>query len=145
MGDYPDSSMIAFLPKSAPWVKQDLPHLTLVYAGEISESDAELKSELIFNAAVIAMLLPKFQLKAKSLEIFGEEDKVDVLTFEPTTNLLKARQLVKEYNASQHKIYKPHVTIGPAQDRSGLVLPHLVEFDRIMVGWGDERYEFELQ
>ena len=145
MGDYPDSSMISFLPVEASWVKQDFPHLTLVFTGEIDEAPKTLRSELLFNTAVLAMTMQPFLLEPQGLKIFGDgDDKVDVLTLALIPELAKARELVDEYSKSIHKTYKPHITIGKVGSAKGVRLPDEVVFDRIALSWGDKHEIFDL-
>lgn len=135
--------MVAFLPTFSDWCKQDLPHMTLVYAGTIDKLRPTDFNTLAKDTASIAMLSPSFALRVMGVEVFGDEDKVDVLSFLPTPELLAMRRMVESWNASQHP-FNPHATIGP-QGSAGIDIPKYVNFDRIMVGWGDERLTFWLK
>lgn len=136
--------MIAFLPTTSEWCKLDLPHMTLVYAGTTDTRTPSDFSALAKDAATIGLLFQPFALKVMQLEVFGDEEKVDVLRFRPTPELLEGRRLVEKWNASQHP-FRPHATIGPAQPFSDYRdYPSVVGFNRVMVGWGDESLTFNL-
>lgn len=146
VSDAPASSgvMVAFLPTSAEWCKIDLPHMTLVYAGTIDKLSPSDYNALAKDAATIGLLFRPFSLQVMQLEVFGTDEKVDVLRFRPTPELLSARRLVEKWNASEHS-FRPHSTIGPAQPFSDARdFPRIVGFDRVMVGWGDESLTFNL-
>lgn len=136
--------MLAFLPSSADWCKQDLPHLTLVYAGTIDMLSSSDASSLAKDAAMLAMLTRPFGLRVSGLSVFGDTDKVDVLTFNSTPELLAARRTVERWNASQHS-FNPHITIGPANQFVDIRdYPVIVSFDRIIAAWGEESLIFNL-
>lgn len=147
VSDAPASSgvMIAFLPTTSEWCELELPHMTLVYAGIKDDLQPSAFNSLAKDAATIAMLYHPFVLAVTGTDIFGDEEKVDVLRFRMTPELVAARRIVENWNASQHP-FRPHATMGP---NKGFVstteaLPRFVEFDRIMVGWGDESITFKL-
>lgn len=137
--------MIAFLPISSEWCQLDLPHMTLVYAGTKDTLKVSDFNSLAKDAATIAMLHHPFALSVTGVEVFGDEEKVDVLRFRMTPELVAARRIVEDWNASQHP-FRPHATIGPSQGPVSSVyeMPRVVGFDRIMVGWGDESITFKL-
>lgn len=105
--------MIAFLPTSSEWCEQDLPHMTLVYAGVISDRSPGDFNSLAKDAASVALMTPRFGLRVAGVEVFGDEEKVNVLRLRPTPELLAARHFVESWNASSHP-FNPHATIGPA-------------------------------
>lgn len=146
VSDAPSSQgiMLAFLPTNSEWCKTELPHMTLVYAGTIDKRTPSDFSSLAKDAATVAMLFSPFVLPVIGLGVFGDEEKVDVLRFRLTPELLAARRIVEKWNASQHS-FKPHVTIGPAQPYADARdFPRMVRFDKLMVGWGDEQLTFTL-
>lgn len=138
-----ESAMIAFLPTTAEWCDIDLPHMTLVYAGKIDKLGPSAFSGLSKDAAAISMMTRPFALTVRDVDVFGpDDDKVNVLRFRPTPELLAIRKYVERWNASEYA-FSPHATIGPANtyvERR----PGVVGFDRIMVGWGDEQIVFNL-
>lgn len=138
-----DGVMIAFLPTDGSWCKQDLPHMTLVYAGTTDELAPTAFNELAKDAVSVARLTGPFTLDILGVDVFGDEPKVDVLRLHPTARLLTARQLVERWNASEYKEFSPHATVGPEGSAEGDVPPQLY-FDRIMVGWGYKRLVFPL-
>jgi len=136
--------MIAFLPTNAEWCSMELPHMTLVYAGTTDKRTPSDFSALAKDASTVAMLFRPFVLPVMDLAVFGEEDKVDVLRFRLTPELLAARRIVEKWNMSQHS-FRPHATIGPAQTHVDVRdFPRMVRFDRLMVGWGNEHLTFNL-
>lgn len=143
MEDYEGSAMIALLPTSNDWSKLDLPHLTLVYAGETADLQVNDFNRLAKDAASIAMLAKPLTLKVTGQDVFGDEEKVDVYRLMPTPELLAMRNMVEEWNASEYP-FRPHVTIGPIGSAPA-VPPMYLTFDRITVGWGKEYLTFWLK
>lgn len=146
MDDFKDSVMVALLPATSSWCRIELPHLTLVYAGETKDLEAGAFNELAKDATSLAMLTRPITLAVTGVEVFGEEDKVDVLRFASTSELDAMRHAVERWNKSEFP-FRPHATIGPV-GTSFVVqqqLPEYVTFDRILVGWGEERLTFWLK
>lgn len=144
MNGFSNGVMIALLPTTTDWCKQEFPHMTLVYAGKKDGLKPTTFNELAKDAASIAMLSNPITLRVTGVEVFGAGDldnpKVDVLRLEPTQELLAMRRVVESWNASEFP-FKPHVTIGP----QGAYLeypPRVLTFDRVAVGWGDESLVF---
>lgn len=135
-------AMIAFLPRTAEWCNIDLPHMTLVYAGTIDTLAPGAYNELAKDAASISMLTSPFVLTVRDVDVFGDVDKVNVLRFRPTPELMALRKYVYRWNASEHP-FNPHATIGPA-DSYVSNAPGVVCFDRVMVGWGNDSMVFNL-
>lgn len=143
MNDFSNSVMIALLPINSDWSKLELPHMTLVFAGTTDELKPTAFNELGKDAASIAMISRTLTLRVLGVEIFGDEEKVDVLKLQSTPELLSMRRFVEHWNASKHP-FNPHATIGP----TGTFVEHIpsfVAFNRIMVGWGDEQLVFWLK
>lgn len=145
MQDVTDSVMIALLPMTADWCHIELPHLTLVYAGEKSSFNTRPTAfnELVKDAASIAMLARPITLEVLSKERFGDEDIVDVFKLRPSSELMAMRNTVEAWNASEFP-FTPHVTIGPTGTLVEMP-PKLIAFDRVMVTWGDEGITFWLK
>jgi len=146
--DVETSVMIALLPISTEWCKQDLPHMTLVYAGEKSNLKDGDFNEIAKDATSIAMLCGTVTARVLGVEVFGTDEKVDVLKLEPTSQLLAMRRTVERWNASEHP-FNPHATIGPVGSSVQLQqtgdLPRWLAFDRIFVGWGEQNLTFWLR
>jgi 2'-5' RNA ligase len=155
--------MIAFLPSNAPWCKQELPHMTLVYAGEIEGRDKSEFNEMGKDAITAARIVRTFSLTVTEIQQLGDEgEAVDALIFYPIPQLLVARKMVESWNQSEHKDFLPHVSIGPAGSafaddvpQNGYVdenyntkrrntLPASVYFDRLAICWGDDKLVFSL-
>lgn len=143
MDDFSDSVMIALLPITTDWCRIECPHMTLVYAGEKKDLPSTAFNELAKDAASIAMLSRPIMLQVTGVEIFGEEDKVNVLRLLPTSELWAMRRMVEKWNKSEYP-FRPHATIGPANQYEVNTPSHLA-FDRVMVGWGDDQLVFWLK
>lgn len=136
--------MIAFLPTNSDWCKIDLPHMTLVYAGEKDKLSVADFNSLAKDAASVAQLMRPFALRVTVQDIFGGglESQVRVLRLRPTPELWSARRFVEQWDKSQHD-FNPHCTVGPAE----VVLsdpPGVIGFDKIMVAYGDENITFSM-
>lgn len=142
-----NSVMIALLPITTAWCKQDLPHMTLVYAGEKDKLQDGDFNELAKDASTLSMLCGTITCRVLGVEVFGSDQKVDVLRLEPTSQLLALRRVVERWNASEHP-FNPHATIGPVGSSVQLQqtgdIPRWLAFDRVFVGWGEENLTFWL-
>jgi len=139
-----DGVMIAYLPVNSEWARQPLPHMTLVYCGTIGDLSPTAKNRLAKDAISAGMMTGPIGLEVTGVDTFGDSfERVDVITLFSTPRLLTARKMVENWNASEHP-FNPHATIGPEGTASEVVIPPMVYFDRIMVGWGDERMVFNL-
>lgn len=137
--------MVALLPTDTSWCKIALPHLTIVYAGEIEDRNPTDFNILAKEVAMVAALVPPIFAKVFGVEVLGDEDKVNVLTIEPTPQLKALRSMFEMWNKSEYE-FKPHCTIGPAiEPYSPDTLPFTLLFDRIMVGWGEQQINFWLK
>lgn len=147
-----DAVMIALLPTTTEWCRQELPHMTLVYVGLITDLQPTDFNELAKDAASIAMMSNPVMVRVTGVEVFGDMEKVDVLKLEPTSELLAMRRVVEDWNASEFP-FKPHCTIGPTggQPIGGTApdypqgFPNFLFFDRIMVAWGNQALTFWLK
>lgn len=142
--DYTDSVMIALLPMTADWCNIELPHLTLVYAGQIKDRKPTDFNEMAKDAASISMMASPVTLKVINVESFGDgSEKVDALNLRPSSDLMAMRRFVEHWNASQYP-FNPHATIGPTGSLNGM-MPYSLAFDRIAVCWGDDIITFWLK
>ena len=125
-----DGVMIAFLPTTSEWCQIELPHMTLVYAGEKDKLTVTDFNSLAKDAAALAQMVRPFALRVTMQDIFGGglEKQVRVLRFRPTPELWGARRFVEHWNKSEHP-FNPHCVIG---------------FDRILVAYGTENMTFWL-
>jgi 2'-5' RNA ligase len=138
--------MIAFLPSqdSAEYSTLEVPHMTLVYAGQRDDLSPNDYSALAKDAAAISMFTPPFTLVTTGVDIFGDDtERVKVLKFRPTPELLAMRRFVEHWNKSEHP-FTPHSTIGPFNTDLAFV-PRAVFFDKITMGWGKEYLTFSLR
>lgn len=143
--DHSKSAMIALIPVDAGWCKQETPHLTLVYAGEIPDLPADAFNDLAKDASSLAMLAAPLWLKVTGLDVFGgdTDERVNVLKLQPSSELLAMRRVVAHWNASQHP-FTPHVTVGPSHLGVDLI-PEGIGFDHVLVGWGDDQIPFRMK
>lgn len=151
-------AMIAFLPIDGSWCKQDFPHMTLVYAGEITDRSEEEFNQMAKDAISAGRITGCFNLPVTGVEEWGQDEKVDVLTLHSTPQLILARRMVERWNASEFTDFKPHATIGPAGSAAAIVqpspmysqgymrqaLPTKLYFNRIAACWGDKRLIFNI-
>jgi 2'-5' RNA ligase len=142
--DYDESVMIALLPVTSDWCRIELPHMTLVFAGELKDLEDTDFNKMAKDAASLAMMTRPLTLMVKEVEVYGDKDKVDVICLRPTPELEAMRHVVEGWNASEYP-FKPHVTIGPVGTRMLIpAVPEYITFDRIMVAWGEETLTFWL-
>lgn len=159
-----DEAIIAFLPEEGSWCKEDFPHMTLVYGGPIADLQDTDLSALAKDGLSAARITGPFGLDVTGVEEWGTDEKIDVLTLYPTPQLLLARNMVKHWEKSEFKDFKPHATIGPAgsafasdvpyydyskevsesryQQMKRSTLPDRLYFNRIAICWGDKRLIF---
>lgn len=136
MTEYDDKVMVAFLPTTTEWCHIDLPHMTLVYAGDKNKLNELAFNSLLKDAFQIAALTRVFVLEVQQVDVFGEEEKVDVLRLRPTSELWAARHLMEKWDVSEHS-FNPHVTVGPVGS-TAYPPPRMVGFNRLVVSWGTE-------
>lgn len=144
MDDFSGSSMIALLPIGTSWCKIELPHLTLVYAGETKDLDPSAFNDMAKDASALAMLSRPVTLMVSDVEVFGDEDKVDVLRFTPNSEIEAMRHAVEKWNKSEFP-FRPHATMGPVGTRMMVPVPESVTFDRICVCYGDQKLTYWLK
>lgn len=136
--------MIALLPTSDDWCKIDLPHLTLVYAGTTDKLTVVDFNNLAKDAAMLASLSTPIYLRVIGLSVLGDQEKVNVLSLQPTPELWAMRRAVEDWNASQFP-FTPHCTIGPIDDGIPNVVPNMVGFNRLFVAYGEENLIFNMK
>lgn len=137
---YKTSVMVALLPTNTYWCNIELAHVTLVYAGDVEDLRETDRNDIAKTALDIAMDFEPFTVKVTGVELFGDEEPVDVLTLDLTPELIEMRKRLVYWNASQYTDYKPHATIGPAGPyKSEAVYPESLTFDRIGFFWGENK------
>lgn len=159
-----NETLIAYLPEDGSWCKQEFPHMTLAYGGTLDTMQQTDLNTMAKDAITAARVTGPFTLPVTSVEEWGNGEKVDVLVLYPTPQLLVARNLVKHWEKSEFKEFKPHATIGPAgsafidtvpyydrdmevsesryQTMKRSTLPDRLYFNRIAVCWGDKKLVF---
>ena len=144
MNDFSQSVMIALLPTTTDWCKIDLPHMTLVYCGEMEMLMQGDHNELAKLAITLAMTCSKLTLTVLGVKQFGDDQPVEVLLLRPDPQLIAMRHMVESWNASEHP-FNPHTTVGPLGSVVEEEIPDTLTFDRIAVGWGDSLLTYQLQ
>ena len=142
--------MLAFLPEDPYWARQDLPHLTLVYAGKQVEHSAEDFIQMSMAARWIGEAMTRFSLKVTEPDVYGsgtdENPYVDVFKLQPSSELVIARSFVEEWNKSEH-LYSPHVTVGPQGTiaEQEIRIPSTITFNQVCLAWGPRRIKYPLK
>ncbi len=141
MDSVEDNVMVSVLPDNDDWCKIDPPHTTLVYVGKVKDLDPLVRDLLIKAVSSIAILTNPFRVKVIGRETFGDSEPVDVFTLAGSSDRMALRALLDSWDDGEFPIYRPHATIGPV---GSLVKnpPTFLLFDRIMIGWGEERLTF---
>lgn len=143
--DVSGSVMIALLPISSDWSTIKVPHMTLVYAGEVEDLQPGVQNELAKDACSLSMLSAPVSLRVDGVKVFGDDDDaVDVFTLVPNDEVRAMRRFVERWNKSEHD-FNPHVTIGRAGTFVTQEQPRYITFDRITVGWGEDYLTFRLR
>lgn len=136
MGEFDSSVMVALLPTTTYWCHQELPHVTLLYAGHIPDLKPTVRNELAKQTISIAQEFGPFTVDVLGTDVFGTTELVDVMKLELTPELRAMRSQLEQWNGSEHTDYKPHATIGPVGSPIEN-LPSRLTFDRICFKWGD--------
>jgi len=141
---FDDSVMVALLPTTSDWCAQDLPHLTLVYAGKIADLPPTAFNELAKVSLDISFAFSPLVVDVLGTDTFGGEDSpmVDVLLLRPIEPLFQMRMMLDRWSASVHP-FTPHVTVGPIGSGKDQT-PDAIMFDRILVAWGPEHLTYPL-
>jgi 2'-5' RNA ligase len=143
MQDGSNSAMVALLPITTDWCRIQCPHMTLVYVGEVDDLKPNVHNELAKDASTLAMLAKPLTLEVTGVDMFGPQKDTMVLTLRPNPELLAMRKMMEDWNGSEFE-FNPHVTVGPASSYLEVV-PKLISFDRVMVGWGKDQMVFNLK
>ena len=138
------SVMIALLPSNSEWTEVKLPHLTLVYAGEVDSLKKTDFNELAKDASMLSALSRPVGLRVVSKEQFGRgTELVEALRLQPSPELWSMRRAVERWNASEYP-FNPHVTIGPPGTQVQDV-PRYIHFNRMLLAWGGDHLYFTLR
>ena len=144
------SVIVALIPQDDSWCKVEPAHMTIVYVGETLELKVNKFNELAKDISSIALLTNPIMAKVIGTDVFGDQEKVDVLLISSTPEILSVRRMLESWDTSEFPSFEPHMTIGPAGitmgwELSQTPLPMFVCFDRIMLLWGTERLTFWLR
>lgn len=139
-----DSVMIALLPITTDWCKQDLPHVTLVFSGLVTDHKPTDFNIMAKDVADIALIAKPFGLSVTGTEKLGPpEEQVSALMLRPTPELMALRNSLKQWDMSDYPSYIPHATIGPYPS-GDTIPPSQLAFDRLMIAWGDQQLTFSM-
>lgn len=143
MVSHKQSVMIALLPSVTDWCKIEIPHMTLVYCGEIADLSPTDYNEMGKAVLEMSRQFAPISLDVLGVEVFGDnEDPVDVLVLNETPELRQMRSRVEHWNASEHP-FNPHATVGPVGSVSGTI-PNKLLFTKISLSWGDGGFNSSL-
>lgn len=140
--DHSTDVMIALLPTTTEWCRIKVPHMTLVFAGEIKDLRPGTLNEMAKVALDLALACTRMDLVVMKVDIFGDDEPVEVFRLRPEPQLLAMRSVVEHWNASEFP-FNPHVTVGPVGS-VGESIPDSIRFDRIAVAWGDSLLTYKL-
>jgi 2'-5' RNA ligase len=148
MLQFNDSVMVALLPgPNVVRADGELPHLTLVYAGK-QDTNSHMSLDALSKVALsLALQNAPVTLPVLTKDVFGDgtdgDPKVDVIRFHTTLGLIRMREAVQSWNASQHP-FTPHMAVGPEGSWQG-DLPFSVTFDQVAFCNGDQHQEFRMR
>lgn len=136
--EHKQSVMIALLPaddQDVSYVSIDLPHLTLVYCGEIG--DTPPLSELGRMVEDISSSFDPVEAKVAGVARFG--DTANVVLFEHD-HLGEMYSRVGFFSGSDHPHFTPHMTLNYGKNLRKVELPETVVFDRVGLFYGEQQY-----
>lgn len=142
MSEFQNSVMVALRPTTSGWCMIDLPHMTIVYVGEIPDIQKTTHNKLLKVALDVSTTLPAIRLDVIGTTILGQTDLVDVLLLRKTEELMQFYYAFEEWDSTEF-LFKPHVTIGPMGSRLD-VSPSALMFDEVFVSWGEETTSYKL-
>ena len=132
------SAMVALLPDGdTSWCLQTLPHVTLVYAGQVDDAAPGTRERLEQACAELALTHAPMIVPVTGVDTFGREERVDVLTL-AVDRLAPLRAAVEWANASEFTEFKPHATVGPEGSAASIDVPATLTFSRLMLSWGHD-------
>jgi len=143
MGQFQNSVMVALLPTTSDWCHIEVPHLTLVYVGEMPTVQPTVQNELAKAAILMSQDFGPITLDVLGLDLFGKDSLQEVLLLRSTPELLAMRRVVEVWDCTAYTEFKPHVTVGPVGS-SADELPNQITFDWVMVSWGETEMPYRL-
>lgn len=147
MSEHDNDVMVALLPTSTEWSSLPIPHLTLVYAGEISKSRPTDFQNLAKECSHLAAISSRITAIVDGKETLGGGDNpyVEAYVFKPNSELSAMRHFLEKWNKSEYKEFKPHMTIGPLGSKPPMDgAPVAIRFDRLLVAWGNDQLIFKI-
>ena len=122
--------MVALLPTTNDWCKQELAHCTVVFLGDITGRSPAEFNDLGKLASSVAQVTAPFGAKALGTDVLGDPP-VDVLLLDPSPQLKAIRSFFEMWDTGDFPTYLPHATIGPSGGVSPNpdFLPMVLAFD----------------
>lgn len=124
-------------------------HITIVYLGKNVGDDAF--AEACRRARLAAAQVIPLSGFLRGVESFepgdGSDEKVPAFVPAYIPGISKLRALLEDLNGSEHRLYRPHVTLAYLEPGEDLPAPHPrvdVSFDRLHVKRGDEIVSYPL-
>lgn len=150
MNDKETNVIVGLLPRDDTWCKVEPAHMTLVYVGVREKLSVSKFNELVKDVASISMLSNIVTAKISGQDVFGTDERVDVLLVSQTPEILSIRRMLDSWDNSEFPSFEPHVTVGPQGSitewtSQGMAMPIFLTFDRIAIMWGEERIPFWLK
>jgi len=135
--------IVSLIPDDTSWCLQDSPHMTLVYVGEIEEVKNYELGNLFKEVSELAKVTRPVLAKVDGHDIFGEEEKVDVLVISKEKPIMDLRKSLSHWDKSIFPTFEPHATIGPVGSFTGKIPMYLL-FGKIEIMMGDTVLPFWL-
>lgn len=150
MEDKQTKVIVALLPTDDSWCKVEPAHMTLIYVGEREKFSTSKFLGLVKDVAAIAILSNPIMAKILGQDVFGEDEKVDVLLVTSTPEILSIRRMLEKWDTGDFPSFEPHVTVGPVGtindwNSQSVPMPIYLNFDRIAILSGEDRIPFWLK
>jgi 2'-5' RNA ligase len=133
--------MVALFPTETAWCHIKIPHVTIIYLEDVDSLESDVFYEISKKVSDLALVTKVFSEKVTGIEVFGEDERVEVLRLNKGPRLLEFKNLLTIWDFGSFPDFKPHATIGPigSSDQNP---PLILTFDRIAIGWGDDYFVF---
>lgn len=144
---YSTGIMVCLYPveASTPWSKEIPPHLTLIYSGKVTDEAPPSMDDLLTVTQQLAMAHGVQRMDVKGLGNLGESGEANVVLMQPKIAVQQMRDALVDFNRSQHKTFKPHVTIDNDGEDGGMdEAPDSIVFNRIALHYGEDEFVFPL-
>ena len=116
-------------------------HTTLVYAGDYEDVPDEFRAGIHDTVRLLSRTVPPFDAHVTGYDSFDNGSQPVVLLASPLLQFMRSH--LEKYNGSEHKTYRPHLSI-PEMPYPGSFLTPTIPFDRIGMWAGEHRYLYHL-